>query len=126
MAGTKPLSPKAHRRRHWELHQALDEVAADFILHHRNKRPGNTTLLEVMQWSAHQLTEPDEFDEDGESYSGMERTPLHCWFSRRFVWDGAEGKRHNRDGEFYKFDPHCPYCRVRYWLTGSTNHARNP
>lgn len=54
------LTPEEHRQRHCDLHKALDEIAADFIAQHRGKRPGNTTLLELMDWSYKQTAKPTE------------------------------------------------------------------
>jgi hypothetical protein len=55
----------AHRRRHVELHQALDELAADYIRHQPiggglTKRLGNTTVLELLEWSHAQTENPTE------------------------------------------------------------------
>lgn len=56
-----------HIERHKRLHQALDELVADFIMHHRwapgmdrPKLPSNTRVLELMQWSHQQTVDPDE------------------------------------------------------------------
>lgn len=45
------LSPEEHRLRHVELHQAFDELLADWIRHVRTARPSTATVLELMQWS---------------------------------------------------------------------------
>jgi len=50
------LSPEDHRARHIELHARLDEIIADFIVHTR-KLPSETTLSELMEWSAGQTKE---------------------------------------------------------------------
>lgn len=61
-----PASPgtpngESHRRRHIELYRAFDELLADY-LHHvgipRGKLLGDTTLLELAQWSRQQTLEP--------------------------------------------------------------------
>lgn len=56
-----------HRRRHQILHRALDELAADWALHHTKLRETgqiklytNSTIMELMQWSHKQTVEPDE------------------------------------------------------------------
>lgn len=58
-----------HRQRHLELHRALDELAADWALHHVKAAPrygeqlklfSNTTIEELMAWSHQQTIEPDE------------------------------------------------------------------
>jgi hypothetical protein len=69
LAGCPLASPMAdrtvtrleHQARHAELHQALDELAADFIAH-TGKRPSETTVLELMQWSSAQIDAPDELE----------------------------------------------------------------
>lgn len=40
-----------HRKRHVQLHKALDELVADFIGHNATALPSKTTILELMQWS---------------------------------------------------------------------------
>lgn len=47
-----------HKRRHAELHRAVDELIADYLCHNRKKRLGNTTVLELVQWSAGQMEDP--------------------------------------------------------------------
>lgn len=63
-----------HRRRHEELHRALDELAADWALHNctpksiRSGEPklfSNSTIMELMQWSHRQTIEPEELETDG-------------------------------------------------------------
>lgn len=49
---------EAHRARHVHLHSAFDELAADFMRHHADKRLSNTTLLELFTWSHSQTTAP--------------------------------------------------------------------
>lgn len=49
-----------HIERHQYLHNALDELAGDFLRHHPGKHLSNTTLLELMDWSHKQTIEPDE------------------------------------------------------------------
>lgn len=39
-----------HRERHKKLHEALDELAACYMLS-TGKRVSNTTLLELLEWS---------------------------------------------------------------------------
>jgi hypothetical protein len=57
--GRANLSPAEHRTRHMLLHQALDELVADFI-RHTDSLPSKTTVMELMDWSAKQTREPDE------------------------------------------------------------------
>jgi hypothetical protein len=50
---------ESHRQRHIELHQALDELAADWIAQQpRGKLFSNTTIMELLQWSFEQTKEP--------------------------------------------------------------------
>jgi hypothetical protein len=55
-------SPDEHRERHKALHTMLDELLADYLIHHRDKRPSTTTLLELMEWSYAQTLEPTEIE----------------------------------------------------------------
>jgi hypothetical protein len=50
---------KAHKNRHAELHNALDELAADFLDHTR-KLLSKTTVLELLAWSCEQMKKPTE------------------------------------------------------------------
>lgn len=56
----KAYQTEKHRARHIELHQAFDELLADYLSHHSGKRPSDTTLLELMAWSHGQTVEPSE------------------------------------------------------------------
>jgi hypothetical protein len=50
-----------HRQRHVELHQALDELAADWVVHQpRGKVFSNSSIMELIQWSHVQTIEPEE------------------------------------------------------------------
>jgi len=44
-----------HRQRHVLLHQMLDELVADYILHNPTARPSKNTILDLMQWSSTQI-----------------------------------------------------------------------
>lgn len=57
------MKGKEHKERHIKLHEYFDELLADFI-YHRNILPSKTTILELMQWSHKQTTEPTEIPED--------------------------------------------------------------
>lgn len=62
MITTRPhpmeLNEKRHKARHEELHQAFDELIADYLRHHPRKLPSNTTMLELMTWSFEQTIQP--------------------------------------------------------------------
>jgi hypothetical protein len=44
--------------RHVELHRALDELIADYLMHNRAALPSETNLLALMEWSFKQTKEP--------------------------------------------------------------------
>jgi len=50
---------QAHIQRHILLHQYLDELLADFIIH-TNKLPSKTKIIELMEWSYQQTQKPTE------------------------------------------------------------------
>ena len=54
------ITPEKHKKRHEELHRALDELVADFIVCNADKHPSNTTVLELVQWSHRQTIAPTE------------------------------------------------------------------
>lgn len=51
------MKKEAHIQRHQELHKAFDELLADFITH-TGKLPSESTVMELMQWSHQQTTDP--------------------------------------------------------------------
>jgi len=51
-----------HKRRHVELHARLDELLADYLVHHDDKRPSNTTVMELATWSYEQTQNPNGGD----------------------------------------------------------------
>ena len=53
------MTRKEHKERHGFLHKELDELVADFIQHGK-KRPSQTTVMELMEWSFEQTTNPTE------------------------------------------------------------------
>lgn len=56
---TEAPTPFDHKARHVELHNALDELVADLLLH-TNKLPSKTTVMELMQWSYEQTLNPTD------------------------------------------------------------------
>jgi hypothetical protein len=52
-------TPEQHVVRHQMLHVMLDELLADFLWHHKDKRPSNTTIEELLMWSHQQTINPD-------------------------------------------------------------------
>lgn len=59
-----PLPIDEHIKRHQVLHEALDELAADYMTHNRGKILSQTTVLELMQWSNGQTKNPTRNNED--------------------------------------------------------------
>ena len=53
------MTHEQHRARHVELHKMVDELVADWISHTRG-RPSQSTVLELLEWSAAQAVEPTE------------------------------------------------------------------
>lgn len=54
----KKISREDHIKRHGELHRALDELMADYITHTKGL-PVETTVMQLMEWSHKQMTEPE-------------------------------------------------------------------
>jgi len=52
------MDKKIHIKRHKGLHEALDELIADWIIHNKNKDLSKTTIIELMEWSAKQTKNP--------------------------------------------------------------------
>ena len=48
-----------HKARHIALHNALDELVADFI-EHTNIAPGSVTVMDLIKWSYEQTLSPAE------------------------------------------------------------------
>ena len=52
---------KEHKQRHIELHKALDELFADFILHHKQFDSFmNIPLKDLTTWSRWQTIKPED------------------------------------------------------------------
>lgn len=56
------MNKEQHAKHHSTLHRHLDELMADYLMFNPGKVPSNTTVLELMQWSYIQTTEPSELD----------------------------------------------------------------
>lgn len=54
------MTRKEHKQKHKELHLNLGLIVADFLLHNKKKNLTDTTILELIQWSYHQQTNPTE------------------------------------------------------------------
>lgn len=55
------MTEDEHKQRHVELHEALDELIADWLSEQSlasGKRPSNTTIMELMEWSHAQTQNP--------------------------------------------------------------------
>ena len=57
------MTKEKHIERHRMLHDRLDELVADLITHTKGL-PSRATVLELMEWSAKQVENPDP-DEGG-------------------------------------------------------------
>lgn len=47
-----------HKRKHIELHKALDELSADFITHNPGHTLSGTSVMRLIQWSYEQTKKP--------------------------------------------------------------------
>ena len=56
------MDKEEHKKHHIELHQALDLLAADMMLH-TNRLLSETTILELMEWSHEQTIKTTEGSE---------------------------------------------------------------
>jgi hypothetical protein len=55
-------SHKAHKKRHEELHKSLDELFADYILHHpKELELTNMPLNKLLEWSFEQTKKPTPY-----------------------------------------------------------------
>lgn len=51
------LTKEEHKKIHQELHIALDKLVADYIVH-TGRGLRNSTIMDLMQWSAKQTDNP--------------------------------------------------------------------
>ena len=51
------MNEEEHKERHIKLHDSLDELVADLISH-TEKLPSETTVMELISWSAGQKDNP--------------------------------------------------------------------
>ena len=53
------MTKREHIARHKQLHAALDEIFADYILHHKDEH-GFTEMpvIQLLKWSAGQMEDP--------------------------------------------------------------------
>lgn len=54
------ITTEEHKARHKALHKHLDELVADFIANNRNVSLSESTIMDLIQWSATQLENPTE------------------------------------------------------------------
>jgi len=52
------MSQSEHIKRHIDLHTALDELAADYLVHNPGRSLGGTSIIELLLWSHEQTQEP--------------------------------------------------------------------
>jgi hypothetical protein len=53
------MTHEEHRERHKKLHDAFDELLADYLMHNRDALPSKTSCMELASWSHLQTIEPD-------------------------------------------------------------------
>ncbi len=60
------MTPEKHKKRHQELHKAVDELFADYITHHP-EQIGFTSMpiMQLLEWSAKQMESPDHEERQG-------------------------------------------------------------
>jgi hypothetical protein len=59
------MTHEEHRRLHLQLHHALDELLADYVLHHpQQNRILETPLGSFLEWSHQQTIDPAEVEYD--------------------------------------------------------------
>jgi hypothetical protein len=69
------MTEAAHRKRHEELHAALDELIADWISHSlacSTRLPSKSTILDLMTWSHQQTLNPTPL---GGLHDGLHELP---------------------------------------------------
>jgi hypothetical protein len=55
------MTKEEHKKRHIELHEALDELFADFIQHHLGESSfTNKPISELLTWAYEQTINPTE------------------------------------------------------------------
>jgi hypothetical protein len=52
------MTAERHRKRHVALHEAFDELIADYLFQVKGSLPSTTTTLQLMAWSHAQTIEP--------------------------------------------------------------------
>jgi hypothetical protein len=53
------MTPQEHKRRHIKLHNALDELFADYIRHHPDQTMfTKMPLIDLINWSSEQTKNP--------------------------------------------------------------------
>lgn len=57
-------SEREHKARHIKLHNALDELLADYLLHNRRKLLRSTSAIALAEWSYQQTLEPTVAEEE--------------------------------------------------------------
>jgi hypothetical protein len=69
-----------HRARHMRLHDALDELVADYLRYHRDQQIDHLSVRTLLDWSAAQAQRPQELqpgEPDGGHHNGAQFTPSH-------------------------------------------------
>lgn len=54
------MTKEEHRLRHIQLHQALDELCADWIEHNSSGHLSTSSIMDLIKWSHRQTVEPED------------------------------------------------------------------
>ena len=68
------MTHEEHRQRHRELHRALDQLFADFIVHNPDLRHIEQSIGMLIEWSYMQTLDPDELPDSTDAAKGEEKT----------------------------------------------------
>jgi hypothetical protein len=61
------MNHNQHIKRHQELHQAIDELASDYLIHNPGCTLGSTSIITLLQWSYQQTQNPVGCEQDIEA-----------------------------------------------------------
>ena len=53
-----PLTHDEHKKAHRELHKCLDNLIADYLIHHPERGLNNSTIMDLLEWSYIQTLDP--------------------------------------------------------------------
>lgn len=68
------MTEREHKEKHRQLHEALDELLADFIEHSEDSSTLLCTpIIKLMEWSSKQVKEPDHDPSTGGPFGPYEQ-----------------------------------------------------